>query len=141
MGNPSIPKILLQIIAQLTGAVFLALIILVLLHLPSSEVVHQWEQPASVNYDKWDPYYLSVVEDDMDWLSLPAERNHYIYVGRDSGEPSYGHMVKYSFHPYPDDLKTFLGKAQVEWTDQGAELALPSGHRLFVPKDSFTGGR
>jgi hypothetical protein len=121
----------------------LALIIVFVLHRSSLDVVHQWQQPTSVTYDDWGPYYLSVVEDDRDWSGFPlyVERNYLIYVGRDSGKPSYGHMVKYSFHAYPDDLKTFLTKAQTNWTDKGVELLLPSGHSLFVPKDMFIGGR
>lgn len=115
----------------------------VVLHRPSLNVIHQWQQPSSLTYDNWGPYYLSVVESDLDWRGFPLhiERNYFIYVGRDSGKPSHGHIIKYSFHPFPDDLATFLSKAQTNWTDMGVELVLPSGHSLFIPKSMFIGGR
>ena len=135
--------VLLLVLGLTTFCLSTALFITFLLHRPSMEVVAQWRQPAEIAYDGRGPYYLSVVESDLDWGSFPihVERNYFIYVGRDSGEPSYGHMVKLSFHPYPDDLKTFLAKSQAHWTDQGVELSLASGHRLFVPSAMFTGGR
>ncbi|MCC7409652.1 MAG: hypothetical protein IT442_16425 [Phycisphaeraceae bacterium] len=113
------------------------------LHHRSLEVVHQWQQPATVRYDGGGPYYLSVVKSAPDWRSFPlyVTRSYEIYAGRDSGSPSYGHFLDYSFHAYPDDLETFLSKAQVTWTEPGVELALPSGHRLFIPMAMFAGGR
>lgn len=109
---------------------------------PSNEVVHKWQQPASITYDGQGPYYLAVVKSDLDWRGFPFEirRNYSIYVGRDP-QPSYGHWVDLSFFPEPDDMKTFLNKASTNWTDQGVELVLPSDHRVFIPKDAFTGGR
>lgn len=143
MSKRTKSKLVLKVILWLGGTFLLALVFVFLLHRPSMEVVHQWQQPNSITYDGQGPYYLSVVESDLDWQSFPlyVERNYFIYIGRDAGEPSYGHMVKFSFHPYPDDLKTFLSKAQTHWTDEGVELDLPSGHRLFIPVAMFTGGR
>jgi len=96
-----------------------------------------------ITYDHLGPYYMSVVERDLDWSGFPfyVERNYFIYVGRDEGTPSHGHMIKYSFHPYPDEVEQFLTKADVQWTAEGVMLSLPSGHRLFVPKKMFIGGR
>jgi len=132
-----------KFILWLGSSAMLALVFVFLLSRPSLEVIHQWKQPAQITYDGLGPYYMSVVESDLDWSGFPlhVERNYFIYVGRDPGKPSYGHWVKFSFHTFPDDLKTFLSKADAQWTDQGVELILPSGHRLFIPKDMFTGGR
>lgn len=118
------------------------LILLVAIHRPSLKVIQQWKQPASITYDHMGPYYLSIVEDDLNWRSFPlnVERNYFIYVGHNAGTPDHGHMIRYSFSP-PADLKPFLAAAQVQWTAQGVELLLPSGHRLFIPKAMFTGGR
>lgn len=120
----------------------MTLVILVAIHRPSLKVVQQWKQPASVTYDHMGPYYLSVVEDDLNWRGFPlsVEQNYFIYVGHNAGTPDHGHMIRYSFHPSAD-LKKFLAAAQTQWTDQGVELQLPSGHRAFVPKAMFTGGR
>lgn len=90
---------------------------------------------------------MSVVESDLDWDGFPLQvgRNYVIYVGLDAGTPSYGHMIKYSFHPgYPDsdgNIPPFLSRATAQWTTEGVTLELPSGHRLFVPKAMFIGGR
>ncbi len=134
-----IGKILLYVL----GSFVLALVITFLLHLPSMKVVAQWKQPANTPYDDRGPYYMSVVESDLDWRSFPlhVERNYFIYVGRDTGTPSYGHMIKYSFHAYPDNIDQFLRKAKVQWTDEGVTLELQSGHRVFIPEAMFTGGR
>ena len=140
-------KRIVRILLYVLGCFVLALVITFFLHRPSMKVVAQWKQPAAISYDDWGPYYLSVVEDDRDWRGFPLQvgRNYFIYLGRDAGTPSYGHMIKYSFHAsYPDDsdnLELFLGKAAVQWTAEGATLELPSGHRLFVPKQMFIGGR
>jgi len=135
-----IAKILLYVL----GSFVLALVITFILHLPSHKVIAQWKQPAEIKYDGRGPYYMSVVEDDLDWRGFPLHigRNYFIYLGRDAGTPSYGHMIKYSFHS--DDLDNpapFLSKAKVQWTAEGVLLELSSGHRLFVPKAMFIGGR
>ena len=138
-----ITKILLYVM----GSFVLALVITFLLHIPSHKVIAQWKQPTEIKYDGWGPYYVSVVEDDLDWRGFPLHvgRNYFIYLGRDAGTPSYGHWIKYSFHAsYPYDsnnLAAFLSKAKVQWTAEGVTLEPPSGHRLFVPKAMFIGGR
>ena len=134
-----IAKILLYIL----GSLVLALVITFLLHRPSMKVVARWKQPTDITYDNRGPYYMSVVESDLDWRGFPlyVERNYVIYVGRDAGTPSYGHMIKYSFHAFSDDIEQFLREAKAQWTDKGVTLELPSGHRLFIPKAMFVGGR
>jgi hypothetical protein len=134
-----ITKILLYIL----GSCFMALVITFLLHRPSMKVLAQWKQPADITYDGWGPYYLSIVESDRDWRGFPlhVERNYFIYAGRDAGTPSHGHMIKYSFHANSDDIQQFLGKALARWATEGVTLELRSGHRLFIPKAMFIGGR
>lgn len=129
--------------AWLVGSFALALIITFLLHRPSMKVIAQWKQPADITYDQWGPYYLSVVESDRDWRGFPlqVERNHLIYVGRDAGKPSYGHMLDFSFYPVSDSTEEFVKKSKVRWTPEGVTLATQTGHRVFIPKGMFTGGR
>ena len=131
-------------IVLLACSLVLAFIITFLLHRPSMKVVAHWEQTPGIAYDGHGPYHLSVVEDDLDWRGFPLAvgRNYFIYAGRDSGTPSHGHMIKYSFHPDgSESIETFLGKAKVLWAPEGVTLELPSGHRLFIPQAMFTGGR
>ena len=71
---------------------------------------------------------------------MPTDRNYAIYVGRESS-PSYGHWMKYPFTEDSDTISAKLSQATVEWTDDGVTLELATGHRIFVPKKSFIGGR
>ena len=62
--------------------------------------------------------------------------NHYdIYLGRDPGG-DYGHHLRLDATGMdPSDMT-------VEWAAEGAWLSFPpTGHRVFVPADSFVGGR
>lgn len=114
-----------------------------LLHRPSNRIVMQWQQPESIRYDQFEPYYFKVVEADIDWKYFPFQwqRHYYIYVGRESGVPTYGHYLEFSFHPEVNDLETHLKRSQVEWLEQGVRFNEASGHQLFIPEELFTGGR
>lgn len=136
-------RIAVILLTWISTSLLLALVTVFLMHRATLDVVHQWKQPADVSYADGGSYYVSVVEGDLDWRGFPfqVERNHFIYAGRDAGMPSHGHLIDYSFHTYPDDLSTFLGKARAHWTVDGVRLDLPSGHQLFIPDEMFTGGR
>lgn len=137
---------LLRVAMWLATSLAMSLVFLFAMHRPSLAVVFQWRQPPELTYDGQGPYFMSVVKDDIDWSGFPLRlgRNYFIYVGRDAGTPSYGHMIKFSFHPAatdPDDLQAFLRAADVQWSAEGVRLTLASGHSLFVPKKMFIGGR
>jgi hypothetical protein len=135
--------IALWLAGTLAAAVGLTAGALYVLTRPSLRVVSSWRQPEAVRYDGFDPYYLSVVEGDLDWRGLPfaLRRRHFIYVGLESGKPTYGHMVDFTFYPFPDDLVTYVRQSTVEWSDEGVTFRPPSGHALFIPKRMFIGGR
>ncbi|MDX2198609.1 MAG: hypothetical protein SF069_06515 [Phycisphaerae bacterium] len=140
------PRRVLKTVLWLLTSLLMAAVLLFFMHRASLKVVYQWCQPSGIAYDDWGPYYVSVVEADLDWRGFPihVERNYFLYVGRDAGTPSHGHMIKFSFHPSSAnyyDLPGFLKRTDVQWTAEGVELRLESGHRLFVPKDMFVGGR
>ena len=132
-------KILLGIVFSMV----LALIFTHFLHRPSNEILAQWKQSDVVNYKSFDPYFLSVVERDVNWTYFPLnwERHYLLYVGRESGMPAYGHFIEFSFHPGFDDLDVHLKKSTVEWSDAGVTFKEASGHILFIPKEMFIGGR
>jgi hypothetical protein len=121
----------------------LALILISMLHSRSNRIVTQWRQPSSISYDSFDPYYFTIVESDNDWQLLTFHRQpHYvIYVGHDSGIHGYGHYLEFSFHPDYEDLETHLKKSNLEWSVEGVTFREASGHRLFIPKAMFIGGR
>jgi hypothetical protein len=113
---------------------------------PTNTVVWQTCQPDSVMYDDFDPYCLSVVEGaaDMQFVPFRMGRVHYLFVGRGTGAPSYGHYVAYTpqyVHFAPADLADYLTEAAVEWEADGLTFVEPSGHRLYIPAEMFTGGR
>lgn len=115
---------------------------LMMLVRPSHRVLATWPVPASANVS-YGGVYLSVVEAEIDWSHFPftSSRNYYIYTGRDSGTPTYGHVVEFSFHEFPDSIENHVKKSTVTWTEEGVTFAPPSGHRLFIPKEMFLGGR
>ena len=132
-------KILLFIFASLG----LALVLNFALHRTTNRLIAEWQQSASVDYKSAGPYYLSVIEGNVDWsFFLPGWERHYvIYVGRESGDPGYGHFVEFSFHPGYEDLESYVKSSRVEWSNDGVTFNEPSGHVLFIPKRMFVGGR
>jgi hypothetical protein len=55
-------------------------------------------------------------------------------------ELGYGHWTEYEFHNYHNEPDYFT-RCAVDWTADGVTLTEPTGHRLFVPKNAFIGGR
>lgn len=129
------------------GAVLVATFsIIVLLHRAPRSPVAEWKLPNSIDYHSYGPYFLSVLRDDLDWSGFPfnVSRNYSIYVGRESGTPTYGHVVKFSFHPGTEsnyDEESHIKRSSVNWTEDGVTFHELSGHRLFIPKAMFIGGR
>lgn len=115
---------------------------LYLLTRPSLRVVQTWKQPDDIRYDEG-VYYLSVVAGDLDWRGFPfhVSRRYFVYVGRESGKPTYGHMVDFSFHAGVYDVEEHIRRSSVEWSNEGVTLQTVSGHRLFIPARMFVGGR
>lgn len=109
---------------------------------PADRVVATWPQSSKIKYDEA-TYYLSVIETDQDWRGFPlfSTPRYAIYVGRDQGAPSYGHIIDFTFYTKGDYLPSYLKKAQVDWSNEGVNLSLPSGHKLFIPRHMFVGGR
>ena len=136
-------KIFLFVSTALSLALGLALVLHFALHRTSNRVIAEWKQDASVQYQSAGPYYLSVSEGNVDWsfFRLGWERHYFIYVGRESGDPGYGHFVDFSFHPGYEDLESHIKKSSVEWSEAGATFKVPSGHVLFIPKEMYIGGR
>ena len=132
-----------QILLFITFSLLLAFGLVFLLHRKSNRIIAQWKQANTVNYKSFDPYFISVVEGDIDWSSFPVtwERHYQIYVGREDSKPSYGHFIEFSFHNGFDDTDTHIKKSVVEWSDAGITFKEASGHVLFIPKEMFIGGR
>jgi hypothetical protein len=115
----------------------LILISLILSHLVgfvwSNEEIFKSQQPKELNYNTYDPYSLRIIKQKR---TLGSE---YIIMVSKYVEPGYGHVLNYP-EPYvisEDELK----KVIVKWSSTGIELQLTMGHKLFIPKNAFIGGR
>ena len=64
-----------------------------------------------------------------------------VFIGRGKSAPAYGHYVPFPSHPGVNDPETFIRNSKVEWTTEGVNLILERGHKLFIPKGMFIGGR
>jgi len=103
---------------------------------PSDHVVQTWKRPDGL-------ICLSIVEGDTDWRGLAllsTRQRYYLYVGRDCGQPSYGHFIDFTPGGYLDTADLFK-KSTVEWGADGVTFMFPEGHRLFIPKVAYERGR
>lgn len=105
---------------------------------PRTTEVETFTQPDTVTYtDGLDPHHASLyrrysyAED----VGLPfADEKHYLVLGAHA-PAQYGHVVEVDITGSdPTDLT-------VEWEPDGAWITYGTGHRLFVPADSFMGTR
>lgn len=119
-----------------------ATILFVYVNRPSFEVIKSWKQSEHIAYHSDDPYFLNVVEDNLDFGHLPFSipRRYFIYIGKESNVVTYGHIKDYSF-AYNRDIKAYLDTCTVNWNADGVEFIEPAGHKFFIPKSMFTGGR
>ena len=109
---------------------------------PSLRVIQTWKQDERIQYDGFSPYHLTVFESGTDWRGFPLfmRPTYAIYVGRDSGTPSYGHEMPFGFHGV-ESVEAQAAKCEIAWTEEGVAFTSPSGHRLHIPKRMFIGGR
>lgn len=107
----------------------------------SNRVIATWPQPeAGTDGSR---YYATVLEGQVDTRGFPLSlgRRYVLYVGRESGEPGYGHFVDISFYPGGEDIEEHIGRSSAEWQEDGLRFTSASGHVLFVPEEMYTGGR
>lgn len=94
-----------------------------------------------MDYKSFGPYCLSVVEGRRLWTTFGWPREHYLFIGRGAEAPGYGQFVPFQFFPGGDDVGEHIARSTVEWTDNGVTFISASGHRLYVPREGFVGGR
>jgi hypothetical protein len=96
-----------------------------------------------LDYKSFGPYSVYVLEGARDWsypLALPMRYS--VVVARSGlAPPDYGHILDYSFHPGGNDTEAHIRKSTAEWGPDGVSFVEDSGHRLFIPKKMFIGGR
>jgi len=90
------------------------------------DVIFRSLQPKNIDYHSYDPYQVIV--------RVAQSGKLRVFVTK-QGDSGYGHSV---------DINICCGEIQVEsanWKPDGLIIAFSSGHRLFVPKAAFIGGR
>ena len=140
-------KKFLSIFAWLVSVLLVSSILtlggLYLLTRPSMHVIQTWKQPDSIQYADGATHYLSVVENDLDWHGFPVyvSRRYFVYVGLESGTPTHGHTVDFTFYPVDADVESYIRQSSVTWSDEGVSFKTLAGDQLFVPKQMFMDGR
>jgi hypothetical protein len=124
-------------------SLLLTLVLLLLAAQPSNRVVWQDCQPQTIAYGSFDPYCLSVVEGSRDWGGLPfsVTRRYFLFIGRGTDAPSYGHYLDFTFTFDGDDPDAFIKASKADWTPDGITFRAKTGHALFIPKSAYIGGR
>lgn len=107
------------------------LFVLVAASRSSGKVLFQSTQAPSVHYGSWDPYELRVLEGPARFGLFYSQPTAVIWVTK-AGDPFYGHSIGTDL---PSDVSDAV------WTADGVDLRFASGHRLFIPKSAFVGGR
>jgi hypothetical protein len=114
---------------------------LFLLTRPSLREIMHWPSPDG-------HYHLILLEGDTDWRGFPffTKPHYFFYAGRESHSPTYGHEQGYELHSdmagyCEKDLSVYLHKSTVTWSAEGLSFEEPSGHRVFIPKTAYEGGR
>lgn len=116
-----------------TGLLIIVIVFQLLGFTLSERVIMESLQGDYVKYDSFDPYKLTIIKQ-----SQPLSSNYVVLISR-KGDNSYGHVINY-LDPSPisdDDVK----KTRVIWNNEGIEMTFPLGHKLYIPKERFIGGR
>jgi hypothetical protein len=99
----------------------------------ASKTIFQSCQGEYVKYNSYDPYCLSIIKQ-----VRPLGNDYIILISR-KGDETYGHVLNY-IDPDPvseNDIK----QTRVIWSGEGIEITFSSGHKLYIPKERFIGGR
>ncbi|MBN9122033.1 MAG: hypothetical protein J0I06_23310 [Planctomycetes bacterium] len=108
---------------------------------PVNAVCARRDQSNNVNYQSYDPYVL-YVRDRSEWWNV-FDRNRRCEIGvvaARHGEFLYGHWVTYDFQNHTNE-PDYFARCAVTWATDGVTVTEPTGHRLFIPKNAFVGGR
>ena len=123
---------------------FFVALFFILSNSPSHRSVTHWDQPGAVSYDSHGPYAVYVLEGPAKWYPLfVAKKRRYYTVLVTHSEPfsEDGHRIDCDFQHGQNEPDDYIRSCTTEWTPDGVTLTQPTGHRLFIPKSAFIGGR
>ncbi len=116
----------------------------------SEKVLLKSYQPSEINYKSFDPYCLVIVKQQK---TMETRLKIKIYKTLGSGMGVYFEMNYFEDY-YNEYIKNKeFERAKVEWSNEGVNLEVPmyvwtengdnfdSKYKLFIPKESFIGGR
>lgn len=98
------------------------------------EIIQSHEQPKTINYNSYDPYLIIIRKGNTKWRSLGVERTTSIDIVKSKGE-DYGHNIELGITGIEPEDYTVI------WTQEGIQISTPSKHSIWIPKESFIGGR
>lgn len=116
-----------------TGFLILVILFQLMGFTMSNRVIMESCQGDYVKYGSYDPYCLNIIKQ-----SQALSSNYIILISR-KGDMNYGHVINY-IDPDPVSEKD-IEKTRVIWSNEGIEMTFPLGHKLYIPKERFIGGR
>ena len=128
--------------AKMGAAFTTGLFTVLLFQIPIQVPEHHWRQPNTVSYGSNEPYSVHIVDVSSFWDIAERHQNCSVRVIADlhGGPSGYGHYTVYRFHNYSSS-EDYFDRCSIEWTPDGVAILEPTGHKLFIPKSSFIGGR
>ena len=105
---------------------------------PTNRVIASWKQLPPSDQQQTQ-YEMQLIEEDRRIFYGPFERAMELHVHR-AGNPGYGHSVPIRLFGKANDQEC-SDSCFVNWTESGIEFTQSSGHRLFIPKSAYIGGR
>ncbi len=99
----------------------------------SDRVIMESSQGDYVKYNSFDPYKLQIIKQ-----SQPLSSDYIVLISR-KGDNSYGHVINY-IDP-TEQSEENIKRTRVIWNAEGIEITFPMGHKLYIPKERFIGGR
>ncbi|MEO8512996.1 MAG: hypothetical protein ABI543_05525 [Ignavibacteria bacterium] len=117
----------------ITGILILITLFQVMGFTISDRVIMESSQGDYIKYNSYDPYLLSIIKQRQ-----PLSSNYIIMISR-KGDKSYGHVINY-LDPTPGSDEE-IKKTRIIWNNDGIEMTFPMGHKLYIPKERFIGGR
>ena len=100
----------------------------------SRDVLHVVEQPTSITYADKRTHFVALKSVQPRGGEIFGRRTYEIWAGSDPSVND-GHIVAIHI------LGARPTRIDAEWRDDGVLVRFPSGHSLFLPASTFTGGR
>ena len=118
--------------------------LLLISHWRLDRPLHSFPEPTEVkhpDYKDFGPYTLHIVDRSLWWKYWERNEICDIQITREHDGPnSYGHSTAYTFHNY-NSASDYFTRCTCAWEPHGVTLTEPTGHKIFIPAQAFTGGR